>query len=91
MDARHRWLDRQQTADYLSVRIDRLPRLVREGKIPKPNYTLGQKSPRWDLLAIDAVFNGPAVRGDVDQMVKEHADNIRERAARRARRALLKG
>ena len=53
-----RWLDSEATARRLCVRVDRLSRLVRAGKIPKPDYHLGCRSPRWDKLAIDAVFQG---------------------------------
>ena len=53
-----RWLDSEQTARYISVRAERLARLVKAGKLPKPNYELGIRSPRWDRFALDAVFEG---------------------------------
>lgn len=56
--AETRWLDRDACAAYISVRVDELPRLVRRGFLPAPNYHLGPKSPRWDREALDARFAG---------------------------------
>lgn len=53
-----RYLDPEQTASYISVRVDALARLVRQRRIPEPDYTLGPRSPRWDRLALDATFDG---------------------------------
>lgn len=39
-----RWLDPAACASYIRVRTDALPRLVRTGRIPKPNYVLGLAS-----------------------------------------------
>lgn len=36
MPADPRWLDRTGVAAYLSVRVDALPRLQRQGKLPAP-------------------------------------------------------
>ena len=55
-----RWMDRDALAEYISVRVDELPRLVKRGIIPKPNTTLGPRCPRWDRLAIDARFGAPS-------------------------------
>ena len=54
--ADRRWLDRDQTAERISVHVHELPRLLRSGKLPQPSYHLGSRSPRWDSLAIDALF-----------------------------------
>jgi hypothetical protein len=48
-----RWLTPEDAALYLGVRVDRLTRYVREGKIPSPSYQLGLRVPRWDRLALD--------------------------------------
>ena len=56
--AEPRWLNAEAAASYLSVRVDALPRLVKQGRIPEPNRTLGERSPRWDRLALDAAFEG---------------------------------
>ena len=60
-----RWLDPEATARYISVRVDALPRLVRQGRIPQPDYTLGPRSPRWDRLALDAQFEGGSASTNV--------------------------
>lgn len=62
--AEPRWLDAEATAAYISVRVDALSRLVRQGRIPRPDYRLGERSPRWDRLALDAAFNGGAASTD---------------------------
>lgn len=67
-----RWLDRDETARYLSVRVDELPRLTRRGKLPTPSLHLGPRTPRWDRQALDAVFAGGVASPSVDQAV----DNI---------------
>ena len=59
-----RWLDPEAAARYLSVRPDALPRLVRAGRIPPPSYALGERSPRWDRVALDARFDGGTASTD---------------------------
>lgn len=65
-----RWLDPEVTARYISVRVDALSRLVRQGRIPRPDYTLGPRSPRWDRDALDAAFNGGTVTNDLRSAVR---------------------
>jgi hypothetical protein len=73
--AEPRWLNAEQTACYISVRIDALRRLVKAGKIPAPDYTLGSKSPRWDRCALDAAFlRCPST--NADQASKLNAERI---------------
>ena len=81
-----RWLDPEATARYISVRVDALPRLVRQGRIPQPDYTLGPRSPRWDRLALDAQFEGGAASTNIEQMVKAGVEKIISQG--RARRSL---
>lgn len=79
-----RWLDADAAARYISVRVDALPRLVRQGRIPYPDYTLGPRSPRWDRLALDAAFEGGSASTNVEQMVKAGVQKIiQEGRARR--------
>ena len=85
-DAPTRWLDPEATARYISVRVDALPRLVRQGRIPQPDYTLGPRSPRWDRLALDAQFEGGAASTNIEQMVKAGVEKIISQG--RARRSL---
>lgn len=61
-----RWLGPEAAAKYISVRVDALARLVRQNRIPKPNYDLGPRSPRWDRLALDAAFGGGLDSNNVD-------------------------
>lgn len=51
-----RWADRDTLARYISVRVDRLPKMVRDGLLPAPSLHLGPRSPRWDLRQVDAAF-----------------------------------
>ncbi|WP_135470061.1 helix-turn-helix transcriptional regulator [Crenalkalicoccus roseus] len=81
-----RWLDREATARYLSVRVDELPRLLRAGKLPVPSYHLGPKSPRWDRLALDACFVGGVASTDPDIAVAGLVQQIKDEALGRARR-----
>ena len=73
-----RWMDSDATAKHISVRVDALPRLVRQGRLPKPNYDLGPRSPRWDRLAIDAAFEGGAASTNLDEMVRAGVQKILE-------------
>jgi predicted DNA-binding transcriptional regulator AlpA len=69
-----RWLDAQATARYTGVRIDYLHRFVRAGKLPKPSYHLGPRSPRWDKEELDAAFTGGRAKGgiplDTERMIE---------------------
>jgi len=51
-----RWLDADAAADYLSLRLDAFYRAVRAGRIPPPSRHLGERTPRWDRGALDAVM-----------------------------------
>lgn len=78
-----RWLSPHAAADYLDVRVDALPRLVRAGRVPAPDYSLGVRSPRYDRLALDRAMGGGAASRDPDMMLEA----ARAKAAERARRA----
>lgn len=82
-----RWLDADAAATYISVRPDALPRLVRQGRIPKPDYSLGPRSPRWSREALDAVFDGGTASTDPRAASAAVVQKIHE--AGRARRAAL--
>lgn len=62
-----RWLDPETTAAYLGVWVEALPRLVGQGKIPRPSYHLGYRTPRWD-------------REELDRALREQRDPKRRRA-----------
>ena len=57
-DPEPRWLSPDQMARYIDSPVDKLPRLIKEGRIPKPTYTLGPRSPRFDRLEVDRMFSG---------------------------------
>lgn len=59
-----RWLNSEELARYICIRIDSISRLVKQGRIPKPDYRLGDRSPRWDRLALDAAFEGGSASTD---------------------------
>ena len=62
--AEPRWLPPESAADYIGVRVDELPRLLRSGKLPEPSRHLGPRKPRYDRLALDALFGGGTVADD---------------------------
>jgi hypothetical protein len=87
-DSAERWLDPEAAARYIHVRPDALPRLVRAGRIPAPSYALGQRSPRWDRLALDSAFDGGTASTDNRKAAASIAQEIVEKGrARRAARA----
>lgn len=53
-----RWLNAEQTAAYINVRVDQLRRLEKAGKLPEASYHLGPRRPRYDRLKLDAMFDG---------------------------------
>ena len=56
------WLDRKALAERYSLTSKRaVARLERLGKLPKPSYHLGPKSPRWRTQDVEALFLGRAV------------------------------
>lgn len=72
-----RWLNAEKTAAYLSVRIDALSRLVKQRRIPAPDYSLGPRSPRWDRKAIDAILGAKDISStDPRIAVRAHVEKI---------------
>ena len=51
-----RWLDRKALAEYISVRVDQIPRLLRQVNIHQPSMPLGEGTPRWWSGAVDEMF-----------------------------------
>jgi hypothetical protein len=93
VDVIPRWLNREQVAAYVGRRVDELPRLVRAGKLPAASLHFGPRSPRWDRLALDALFEPPKRSDglDMDAIEQEAINCIIERARRsRAARGLSK-
>jgi hypothetical protein len=56
-DLAPRWLDPEDAARYIGVRVDELPRLAKAGKLPSPSRFLGPRKPRYDRLQLDALFD----------------------------------
>jgi hypothetical protein len=86
METLPRWLNPTQLAEYIGSRVDHLPRLLRTGKLPRPSYHLGPKSPRYDRLAIDEAFSGSKAKEDMATATRNALDELRrEYRAKKAR------
>ena len=88
-----RWLSARDTADYISVRVGDLSRLVKQDRLPAPSYLLGPKQPRWDRVAVDAGFIGQAGQEDVGAAVEKIVQGILSAPGKRhlARKSRLDG
>ena len=82
-----RWLNRDEAAAYVGKKKGQLARLLKAGKMPIPSYHFGPKSPRWDRLALDAMFSTGAVQGQSlhDEMRKILAESDRKQFGTRSR------
>lgn len=78
------WLDRRALADYITARVDELPRLQKRMLLPTPSYHLGPKSPRWRKSEVDALFAGRAPE-QVKRTADETFDRIAEKILRKHR------
>ena len=83
MSGQPRWLSPLAVATYLSVRPDALPRLVRQGRLPKPDYSLGPRSPRYDREAIDKMMAGNTAKRTEMEAVQDAIAKITSRSRRR--------
>lgn len=79
-----RWLDADAAADHLSLRIDAFYRHVRSGRVPKPSYHLGERTPRWDRASLDAIMAGGTASTNTRIAVDALAEKIKNEG--RARR-----
>lgn len=91
-----RWLDREAVARYISVRVDEIPRLLKTGRLPKPSYHLGPRSPRWDRGAVDQAFAGQPVAAvasppAMSEMVARRVEEITKRQTGRQGRSQTAG
>jgi excisionase family DNA binding protein len=57
MTLQPRWLDPDEAAQYVGVRREQLPKLVKAGKLPEPSRHLGPRQARFDRTKIDALFD----------------------------------
>lgn len=77
-----RWLSPESAAEYLDVRVDALPRLVRAGRVPAPDYSLGPRSSRYDREALDKAMGGKTVSGDPDAALEAYRARVESRTRR---------
>lgn len=80
-----RWLDPMAAAEYLRVRTDALSKLVRQGRIPAPDYRLGPRRPRWTQEMLDGV--PPPAQGSTDPRIATQAAIEKIRTQGRSRRS----
>ena len=90
----NRWLTLPHAAEYLDLSVDSLRRLVRAGKLPQPDRSLGVRMPRWDKEALDKAMQSslPEVNRrrdlrDPDQALEAWLEKQRETPARRSAHA----
>jgi predicted DNA-binding transcriptional regulator AlpA len=79
-----RWLSLPHAAEHLDLSVDSLRRLVRQGKLPKPDRSLGVRLPRWDKEALDnAMQNRPRSLSDPQRALEVWLEKQRQNRARR--------
>ena len=67
-----RWIPANEAARRLRISEARLVRLVKDGALPRPSYTCGPRSPRYDLEALDAAMSAAKTAMDPDAMVEAY-------------------
>jgi predicted DNA-binding transcriptional regulator AlpA len=86
MGAMTRWLSLPHAAEHLDLSVDSLRRLVRQGKLPQPDRSLGVRMPRWDKEALDKAMQRTAPsKRDPDQALEVWLEKQRARRAANAR------
>lgn len=94
-DELKRWLPPQDVAERIGVRFDEIARLRRAGKLPEPSFHLGPRKPRYDRIAIDALFT-KATQADqqaedvaIVQSILDRADRQKAAGGRHGQRISL--
>jgi hypothetical protein len=82
-----RWLSPKMLGCYLGRDPKTLLKLVRAGKLPKPTYQLGPKSPRYDRLAVDAMLTGQTEHSDAEDIANRAIQRMRAEYENRPARA----
>ena len=72
--AEPRWLDAEDAARHLSLRIDAFLRMVRDGRIPPCSRHLGPRTARWEREALDARMRGGTASSDTTEAFRALAD-----------------
>ncbi|WP_010516635.1 helix-turn-helix transcriptional regulator [Komagataeibacter oboediens] len=89
-EALERWLSREGLARRIDVKPHNVARMVKQGKLPRPSYHLGERSPRWDRHAVDALMmksQGIETKRDMDEILERHCEEkIRQHAALQGRK-----
>lgn len=84
--SRPRWLSREALAEYISVRVDQLRRLQKEGKLPAPSLAFGPRQPRWWSPDVDASLGTTATNTRNGRQTLAEAILAAEAKKSRARR-----
>jgi predicted DNA-binding transcriptional regulator AlpA len=79
-----RWLSLPRAAEHLDISVDALRRLVRAGKLPPPDRTLGPRMPRWDRDALDKAMGTTSSCNDPDSAVEAWLEKQTRRPGRTA-------
>jgi predicted DNA-binding transcriptional regulator AlpA len=74
------WLSAAAAAAYLSCTPAAVRRYARAGRLPKPSYHLGPRSPRWSREQIDSLLHGRQVKDDTEAQFERMIEGIRTRA-----------
>jgi hypothetical protein len=76
-DTTTRWLSPKALGRYLGRDPKTLPELVRVGKLPRPTYHLGPKSPRYDRVAVDSMLIGRSEEADAEEIASRAIRQMR--------------
>jgi hypothetical protein len=87
LDVTGRWLGPKALARYIGRDSKTLSALVQSGKLPKPTYHLGPKSPRYDRMAVDAMLVGQREHADVEDIANRAIQRMRQEYEGRPARA----
>jgi predicted DNA-binding transcriptional regulator AlpA len=81
------WLDREAACAYLCMKRSAFNRAVRDGRLPQPNNSLGARSGRWAISAIDSFLQrGKSEVATIEDKVNEIAERLRA-GGRKGRKA----
>jgi hypothetical protein len=74
------WMDAAAVAEYLCCTTPAaVRRYARLGRLPKPSYHLGPRSPRWNREQIDSLLVGRQVHDDTAAQIEDWINDIRSR------------
>jgi hypothetical protein len=77
LDIEPRWLDAEAAARYLSMRVDVFLRAVTKKRVPPPSRQLGDRTPRWDRDALDALMLGESAADTTRSIFNAVAEEIK--------------